>query len=98
MFCLILRWGCDLAIRLQHGLVASHTLLPTEMAQKLSEKPSSEASEAAKHEADHRQVDPGLARDSEPVVILAESALPTLPAEDAFHHPPSRKDAEAQRG
>jgi len=33
MFCLILRWGCDLAIRLQHGLVASHTLLPTEMAQ-----------------------------------------------------------------
>src|SRR5579859_1762546 len=56
----------------------------------------SEASEAAQHEADHREVDPGLAGGAEPLVILAEPPIMRKPGERALHHPPPRDDMETR--
>src|SRR5258706_11787455 len=56
-----------------------------------------EASEAAKHEADHRDRDERLAGGAEALVILAEPALLALPSERSFDHPPPRKHPESWR-
>src|SRR5258706_13513710 len=56
-----------------------------------------EASEAAKHEADHRDIDERLAGGAEALVILAEPALLALPSERSFDHPPPRKHPESWR-
>src|SRR5258708_24469144 len=55
------------------------------------------ASEAAKHEADHRDIDERLAGGAEALVILAEPALLALPSARSFDHPPPRKHPESRR-
>ena len=54
-------------------------------------KTPSEASEAAKHEADHGQVDPGLGGGAEALVILAQPAFLAPPREGAFDRPAVRR-------
>src|SRR5260221_1694290 len=56
-----------------------------------------EASEAAKHEADHRDRDERLAGGAEALVLLAEPAVLALPSERSFDHPPPRKHPDSWR-
>jgi hypothetical protein len=60
-------------------------------------KPSSEASEAAYHQADHRQGDERFTGGAQALIVLAEPALLALPSKRSFHHPPSRQHREARR-
>lgn len=50
--------------------------------------------QSANHEADHRDVDDGLARGRQVLVVLAQTALSPKPAESALHNPPSREHFE----
>ena len=66
-----------------------------------TEKPfenTSEASEPAQHEADHRQGDEGPAGGAQPLILLAEPPILRLPCERPLHHPASGKHAKARRG
>src|SRR5260221_2540976 len=56
-----------------------------------------EASEAAKHEADHRDRDERLAGGAEALVLLAEPTVLALPSERSFDHPPPRQHPESWR-
>src|SRR5258707_12327558 len=56
-----------------------------------------EASEAAKHEADQRDIDERLAGGAEALVLLAEPAWLALPRERSCDHPPPRKHPESWR-
>ena len=51
-------------------------------------------SQSANHEADHRDVDDGLARGRQVLVVLAEPALPPEPAEGALDNPSTRQNFE----
>src|SRR5260370_16217956 len=56
-----------------------------------------EASEAAKHEADHRDRDERLAGGAEALVLLADPALLAFPIARSFDHPAPRKHPESWR-
>ena len=50
--------------------------------------------QSANHQADHRDVDDGLARGRQVLIVLAEPALPPKPAEGALDNPSARKHFE----
>lgn len=50
--------------------------------------------QSANHEPDHRDVDDGLARGRQVLVVLAEATLPPKPAEGALDNPSARQHLE----
>src|SRR5262245_15997696 len=52
--------------------------------------------EAFEHQADHAQIDPGLAGGGQELIIFAQAPVASDPGEGALHYPATREELEAR--